>query len=1737
MALQSKNNFLGGINLDLDALRIPANTAIFIKNLTSNANINAATAAQSGSNEWVMTPMEGNVALSVSGMPSGTNYCVGGYSSEQTNEGYFAIYNSNNNHTIWVISGNDGTVRKVHESALLPFVLDPQYFFSEGRMTLELQSIIDPVSGLETNFKFLIFTNNTKYQCLIDVEASIATNSYSTPYFTSSVSTYNTLELILLGSVLPIKCVKLNDPTTYIPVENASIIDISVIDTPGTGWVVGNAFNINGAGTGAAGEVTAVGAGGSVLTYILINGGLGYAVAGGVTTTATSGSGTGLTLNIITLVIPDSSKQNLIINEGWQFRIRTWDVWGRSSEWGIISSIYTALIGGGCISTSNGLPRCVNLCFDAGNPLVKYITVAYRRGVGNDPTGQTETSWFEHETFNKYDDSQTVEWYNRSINQNFVTAGSGMTFNPTTNIITYTFCADKQSNPVDPTEAARTEPGIARISGSVASIDKVLMLANNVYDFEPLPQPVVDNVQFSVKPPGTTTCPAAPLRTIVVYGVVYDPVAVLAGEHLSGFCRTSFGKVGFGRSSGNCGTYGLFSIDQVFGDQVNPGFIGVLRGTNYKCVAQQGDFDPATGIFIPQVPEFGTPSFPHAPVQQFTFSGVPAGKYIMQLASHKSTVSDADLQRTSTFVGGISAIGDLVTPTDLNSYANNPIKEIEIDCTAGNVLLNGFQPGQTPATTPIFTILDMVINSSFGDGSAVVAGYLYEENSQDNPVEMCPIYLKGVTIGTGVDTFGSFFTDHNGFYFGATDGNDIYMYVYADVCDGAGTTLRTIYGSNNAALPYIHQGSGGITYGDGSGTGSGCSGVSGNWRNQIYLYPVTSTYPDAARRRIKQNINLCSNPLIGVPGIPIVMTKVGPFSITDSSGQATLIAHNRYNYLSAISPNPPPWLSSGIPDYSTSPNNQDLIIFSQKGGCEWNACGGCNTFMADVAVAYLACGASASGCTGTQPVRTLCLPDLTANPNGIGVFGIQSGGKYPVAFWVHDVIGRHTAPQIKGGNLGYVYVPNLNDIQPFPYPNMALCSLQVTIPAGLTIDPIFKRITFLVGANSLFTDYFSWAADWVQYIDNTGATNPTNPTAIRIYFQSLNEYNKQYNFGTNIGWDFITTQEQQDASTATPADVVQFIMNGDGTWLAPQKGAPITYDKSGSFFTIDFIPEFSGLQNGCLFRVIRPTQNIIGSNLPYYEQCLTLDINNGLLPAGTYTVPYQDSYLLSRSIPVPLLKLQPGPIPPGTNPPNIIQTTNTNQNSTLETDGYSTNNIDNNNGVLIFQTVDFQTPFPFFFESPSPSDLWGSHLASHGRVGIPNPYEKQYRVGTEISLSNPLADLGIVNGMGVYLDSNKQIFDRNTYGDITVVLVEQGVVMVICNNDFFITRYNQTQIQINENGQVVGQNPSGSVFTSPQTKIGSNYGVVPQNINTIQRYNGQVVFLDNKGHLIFSDFSSAKPTEKDGYLGYILNKIATLNIANLNQSVNGKTYFVGGVDPKTMEYFLSSFNIPLSGLPTYINTQSQPNLNVNETLVFDLSTALLKSFSSFTPEYYGRIPGYYLQRQFLSFKQGIPYLHHNTFAGGLTPPVYCSFYGVPCEVRITHVVNGVDGKQLPDKVKRYFWTEIYCRQAIPGGAGNLPTSLFYADQILSEKGQTSRLLPTRFTLKDGYATAAFLCALNTPPDINNEPATTTNALLDGDPLQGRYLQVSFTNASGWTNFYFEISEIATYINGIEKSAD
>lgn len=1614
MAYKFTQNFNKGVNLDLDETRLPPDAVQFIKNMT--AEVNQQPGGSAGANMGVRTPLEGNIALSLT-LPAGDNYCVGFYSSEQTNEGYFFVYNSLGNHTIWVITGDTGQLTLVYQGNLLPFTLDPRTFISTGRVTLELKSYLNPSNGRETNYKFLIFTNGLEQQYLISVQDSIDTAAYSTSYFTATAAFYEEATLIHLGVPTPLSCISVT------PVEPEP---------------------------------------------------------------------------------EDLEKQTQIARIGFQFRVKFIDVFGRESIHGIISNVYYVSAAGGCIDASNGGPRCFTLEFDGGNPLVDYIQIEYRKWVGNDTGGALETNWIKYDTFSKWVHAPGEKWYMRSANTSY--------YDISDNTITYTFCGDKNCQPLPVEETQMVEPGLPRLSNAVFSPDKRLALANNVRGFEQIAQEELAKIEFTAVPPEEEPCEVV-MRTAIVYANIYRPY-----NDASGLIRFSHDKVVWGSEDGDCVsavgsgfTASSFRVDQVFGDQENPGFIFYFAGTPFYCITEWGSLHLTSGLFIPN-PTYDTAPAGFEPMCRIKITA-PAGKYVLRCASHKARFYDTNYQSTSTYVAGYTDLAAAFFPPGLNTrrhYAEHPIKELEIDLTSGDVNYDG-------ASDPMFIILD-----TSGTATNPIDGYLYESPDSNTPIEMHPI---GARVGAGAgDCYGSYFTDHNGFFFAMNQGGDLQVLVPFNVCDGW-TYSQALYNFDTK-----------IKHVDGTGTTPGACGGEGNYLNRLYVSGPGSaipTYPEEARRRIIQQVLLCDTET-GVSQMPIVMTK-GAIALTDSAtGTATLIAHNRYNYL-AVTPFADPFTEfflfplTGLPDYSASPNADDVLVFTGRGLCRWTACGGCTPSIADATVVYKVCG---------DDPRTTEMADVEVSIISAGNRGIQSGGRYSIGIVAFDNIGRATVVQVRELDASFVAAPNLNDDG---YQMFALCGIDYTIDPSFLLPTVFKKMTFAISENTLFSDFFSWATDYVQFVDNTGTTNTVNPTKIRIYYGSLNEYKKLNNFTVNCNWQFQVAGTDPQGNPVI-GDVVQFIKNGvpftdttmppDG-WFPSVISAPVTYDNAGLFFTIDFQEELRDLTNGSLFRVIRP--KTCQTNYLYYEQCMVIDLVDGGVPEDMLegTLPYFDSYILSRLLPVPILQGQPGPIAPGGTPINPLEYTSTNLDTTLEAGGYATQNNNNNNGTLIMSVNDALTVFPFYFESPSPSDFWGSHMANRGRIFAPNPYAAQTRIGTEVALSAAFSERGILNGLSYFENKNVYTFNRNTWGNITVGLMEVNRVLFICDSDHFFSDFNATQLTVNDAGGVEAANQLGP-FTTPRRPAGTPYGCTPNNINSIQQYKGKVIWLDSEGRLIINDFNVSKDVSTydpeqgivGGYSGYLMNKISTVNV--LNSDGGNLIYFVGGIDPRTNEYYLTSFRLTSTTfgfVPYYISNLSEVSLSTNETIIVDIGTGMLKGNASFTPEMYGIMPSFISGRNFFSFKGGVPYRHHGGASGDT--PIYANFYGTQCPCYIVPVVN-----PEAETVKRYLFIEVYTKQNI---AGSPPTALFYCPTILSERGQISRLEVEQFLLRNDFQCAAILNDINTPFDPNKVLPTTTQAITDGDPLIGRWMKITLKTNDDYAGTYFELTSVVNGLNGIKIS--
>lgn len=130
------------------------------------------------------TPHPANEALCEIDQPAGENYAPNSYYSKDTNEAYSWHINDKGANYIMRVDGN-GVCQLVYandENGCLELSADPRYSIEQWRSFLEVQKLCPNRDG-----KYLEWTNGKDDIGYLDVEASIATKSFSTPFFKKCV--------------------------------------------------------------------------------------------------------------------------------------------------------------------------------------------------------------------------------------------------------------------------------------------------------------------------------------------------------------------------------------------------------------------------------------------------------------------------------------------------------------------------------------------------------------------------------------------------------------------------------------------------------------------------------------------------------------------------------------------------------------------------------------------------------------------------------------------------------------------------------------------------------------------------------------------------------------------------------------------------------------------------------------------------------------------------------------------------------------------------------------------------------------------------------------------------------------------------------------------------------------------------------------------------------------------------------------------------------------------------------------------------------------------------------------------------------------------------------------------------------------------------------------------------------------------------------------------------------------
>ena len=778
-----------------------------------------------------------------------------------------------------------------------------------------------------------------------------------------------------------------------------------------------------------------------------------------------------------------------------------------------------------------------------------------------------------------------------------------------------------------------------------------------------------------------------------------------------------------------------------------------------------------------------------------------------------------------------------------------------------------------------------------------------------------------------------------------------------------------------------------------------------------------------------------NNSTIGVPNITVCLTR-GATAITDDNGNFTIIAHDMF--------------TGGV--------RNDSIILT-NGTCSYTDANGDYLNPVNIII---------DKCVTCGSIRNYPLPGsfvLTYKTEK----SLLSGGTYGVCCQGYDWLDRGNAAQF----LGYINIPSIITSK-----SIGASKVQITIDPTALFPKDVKYITFGITPETTMSTYLSWIVDRCEFIDNTGQINIIAPTQIRIYYASINEYNKQNNFSTTTAWQFIAT----GTSSPIVGDKIQFFINGDGTFFTKTIISLVKYDNEGSYFLVDYTSELANLTSNAYIRLIRP--KTITGNEPFFEICDSrVDIVDGRALKNSLVLNAYDTFYLSRQIPVPT-PLSPIPV-----------VTTTTQTSTP----VSGTVITSVQAITSRTTTNESRIFGFRFEHHAVSNFWGDNVFNYGRPNYKNPYEGLIENGEQVALSGEMSSNGQLNYLNYFDDNLKVVFNVQNMLGITGVLVMSGRIRFVCQHGNFLVGWNDNLLRQNNDGTL--STPSAqNGFGQPERIEDSEYGCLERDKNTIGINGSEIVFLDSTlGELV--GFGPR------GTIHFTKGRHDIIFIDKLKSIVGTNRFFHKGINPLTGEYLLTDFNLDSF---SYMNQERWYNADVNETLSFDMATGIFLGVFSFTPELYIGAASDEKHKQLFSFKGAMPYNHYNIKENSL----FNTFYGETCE-RVLVIVH--NGNLLEEK--SFKWIEVYSK------------FLYFSPKITTDSGQLSRLNKSQWLRTLKFYKGSFLSDLRTP-DVNN---IVDNKLFNGNKLYGKYAVITLVGDSKNNNQYSELSGIIVFSVPIEKS--
>lgn len=592
-----------------------------------------------------------------------------------------------------------------------------------------------------------------------------------------------------------------------------------------------------------------------------------------------------------------------------------------------------------------------------------------------------------------------------------------------------------------------------------------------------------------------------------------------------------------------------------------------------------------------------------------------------------------------------------------------------------------------------------------------------------------------------------------------------------------------------------------------------------------------------------------------------------------------------------------------VRNYSTR-NRQIVATVMDKGNCfSYDCSDNCNPCMPSSEPTLLGL------CFINTPDYNITLATLMNTQNLIAnKRGLKDGGRYPFGVIAKGSCGRISAVN----EIRYIDIPKIQESG-----GISFCSLDYDAN-NIALPDWVEELLIVRGVN-LNPFYLQWVVDEIEY---------TTDGKIKLTIQSLNDYNKRFNFKTNTVYKYLA------------GDRVEFKKNGDGIIFDSQIHGILNYNIlspfndeviSGVTDDVDYFNQIiivddgklEGLTEGAIIEIQPATTST--PTLTYFGICASISVTDGLVDIQTGTFETFDTYLVNRQI-----------------------------------------------GEYSAQ----------LFAHNFPSDFWGSsvgglnYITDIGRAYFVNQYENEKRYPRNISVNS-------ATQMNYFGDFVKTLDAEEQGGIVALSVKDDKIGLALCENDNFLFQISDDFLRLGNDG-IVRAAPVDSIISNPEAKIRGEYGVSYDDIGGIYFGDGFAFYPSSRSNsailhnyslaqmcgLLLDQQSGLTQTTCNSFFKKRMREKAKFN-KNATNFLDHYRWSVGQNKINNVIY-LTLKSLRQSGIN---NSQALYTLP-NETIMYTPISDVFLGTASFTPESYSEIS---LATDegcaFLSFINSLPYIH------------------------------------------------------------------------------------------------------------------------------------------------------------------